>query len=161
MNNFILSTSALIGTDVKNIQGENLGTIKDLSIDIQSGRVAYLVLAFGGFLGFGDKYFAIPLQSFSVDPQDDRLILNVEKEKLENAPGFDKNHIPDSPQKDFIDEVYSHYGYGSFLKEKILEHENRFVSVDQEHSENRFRSQSEDINTRNRDFDPDNNKSLF
>jgi len=69
------------------------------------------VLSFGGFLGMGNTLFAIPLRAFALDTENERMILNVPKEKLENAPGFDKNNWPTSPNWDFVDTVYRYYEY--------------------------------------------------
>lgn len=105
-----LSTSTLTGTDVRNRDGENLGDIKDFMLDVESGRVVYAVLDFGGFLGIGDKYFAVPLEAFETDTNREELVLNVTKDKLENAPGFDKNNWPATPDTSFVESVYDFYG---------------------------------------------------
>jgi sporulation protein YlmC with PRC-barrel domain len=60
----VLSASTLEGDKVTNAEGENLGEVKELMIDLESGRVAYAVLEFGGFLGLGDKLFAVPWEAF-------------------------------------------------------------------------------------------------
>lgn len=109
MSQPILSSSSITGTDVKNAQGENLGNIKDLMIDTESGTINYIVVSFGGFLGLGDKYFAIPMEAFSVDTNDHSFRLNVAKEKLENAPGFDKDNWPQTADN-YWDNLYNHYG---------------------------------------------------
>src|SRR5919201_869381 len=57
--------SKLIGADVENPSGQNLGDIKDIVLDPQTGQIAYAVLGFGGFLGMGEKYFAIPWTALS------------------------------------------------------------------------------------------------
>jgi sporulation protein YlmC with PRC-barrel domain len=87
--------SDLIGMDVRNNQNEKLGDIKDLVLDLHSGKVAYAVLSVGGFLGIGDKYIAVPPESFSVAPDGKNLVLNADKAKIQNAPGFAKNDWPD------------------------------------------------------------------
>ena len=109
----LLSASSLNGTNVRNLQGENIGDIKDLMIDWKNGKVVYAVLSFGGFLGLGDKLFAIPLESFTFEsPEHNEFaVLDISKEKLENAPGFDKDVWPQNANFTFIDSVYSHYGY--------------------------------------------------
>lgn len=107
----LLSASSLDGDTVKNAQGEDLGNIKDIMIDTETGEVAYYVLSFGGFLGMGDKLFAIPPQSISVDTEEECLVLNVDKERLEDAPGFDKDNWPNMADPSFRDEIYSYYGY--------------------------------------------------
>jgi sporulation protein YlmC with PRC-barrel domain len=106
----LLSSSSIDGTEVKNKSGEKLGHIKDLMINMNDGSISYAVLSFGGFMGFGDKYFAIPWTSFSIDMVDEKFILNVEKERLENAPGFDKNNWPSSLNSDYYQIVDTHYG---------------------------------------------------
>ena len=109
----ILSASTLNGTIVKNFNNETIGEIQDLMIDLESGNVAYVVLSFGGFLGLGNKLFAIPLEAFDFNNHDTdaHVALDINKEKLENAPGFDKDNWPKHPQREFMAEVYSHYGY--------------------------------------------------
>ena len=105
-----LPTSTFTGTDVRNRDGEDLGTIKDFVLDVTNGRVLYAVLDFGGFLGIGDKYFAVPVQAFRPDTQSDRFVLDVDKARLENAPGFDKDNWPTTPDDTFLRSVYEFYG---------------------------------------------------
>ncbi len=115
MNHYpnVLSATTMIGDTVKNPKGEDLGDVKELMLDMRTGRVAYAVLSFGGFLGFGDKLFAIPWDALAVDEDDHAFILNINKEKLENAPGFDKDNWPNSAayEAGWLNEVYDYYGY--------------------------------------------------
>ena len=113
--NPILSTSSLNNTPVVNTTGEDLGKIQDLMVDTGSGRVQYAVLDFGGFLGIGDKLFAVPLQAFTVDTQNERFVLDVTKDRLENAPGFDKSNWPSTADQAFLDNVYDFYGQRDVL----------------------------------------------
>lgn len=106
-----ISANAVIGDPVVNRQGENLGKIEDLVIDPLSARVDYAVLSFGGFLGMGDKLFAVPIEALKLSREEKRFILDVEKERLKNAPGFDKNNWPDTSDRAFGTKVYSYYGY--------------------------------------------------
>ena len=108
--NTLLSTSSLRNTSVVNTVGEDLGSIQDLMIDPISGIVQYAVLDFGGFLGIGDKLFAVPLQSFTIDRTNERFVLDVTKERLDNAPGFDKSNWPSTPDPQFVETVYDFYG---------------------------------------------------
>ena len=71
-----------------------MGKIEDLMIDVQEGRVAYAVLSFGGFLGMGDKLFAIPWQAFSLRPDERAFLLDIPRDVLEKAEGFDKDYWP-------------------------------------------------------------------
>lgn len=111
MNPKVLSSSSIEGTSIRNATGEDLGNIKDLMINLKKGNVAYAVVSFGGFLGFGDKYFAIPWEAFHVDSQEEKFVLNVPKDKLENAPGFEKDNWPTTALHDYLTNVYKHYGY--------------------------------------------------
>jgi sporulation protein YlmC with PRC-barrel domain len=91
-----LTATSIIGDKVENLEGEDLGTIKNLMINLETGNVQYVVLQFGGFLGMGDKLFAIPFSELSVDPLREIFVLNRDKEYLKQAPGFDQDHWPDT-----------------------------------------------------------------
>ncbi len=107
----VLSASTMIGDRVINPQGEDLGKIKDIMINVAQGRIAYAVLSFGGVLGVGDKLFAVPWQALRFDPARHHFVLDVSKEKLGNAPGFDKDNWPDLADPEFIRRIYTYYGY--------------------------------------------------
>ena len=87
-----MRASNLIGSEVRNAQGENLGEIKDLIVDVNNDRVYYAVLSFGGVLGFGDKLFAYPVRMFTQAEHGDKLVLNVGNANLKAAPRLDKAH---------------------------------------------------------------------
>lgn len=114
----VLSAATLAGDRVRNPAGDDLGKIEELMIDVPSGRVAYAVLSFGGFLGMGNKLFAIPWEALKLDEIEHEFILNVEKATLESAPGFDKDEWPDMADPDFGTQVYGHYGYKPFWNEE-------------------------------------------
>lgn len=111
MKSRILSSSTITGQNVYNLKDENIGEIKDLMVNPNEADVVYAVLSFGGFLGIGSKYFAIPLEALQFSDKDDTIRLDVNKEQLENAPSFDKDNWPMTADNKFIDSVYSHYGY--------------------------------------------------
>ena len=115
-NPLTLSASTIIGTPVENAAGENLGRIEELMIDLASGRVAYAVLSFGGFLGVGDKLFAIPWDGLSVNTDEKVIILDVDKEMLEFAPGFDKDKWPETSEHAWLTDVYEYYGYNPYWR---------------------------------------------
>ena len=106
----VLSATTLLGDKVTNASGEDLGEIKELMIDPQSGHVAYAVLSFGGFLGMGDKLFAIPFSSLRLRPDEENFMLDVPKERLKNAPGFDKNDWPNVSDRTWGLEIHTYYG---------------------------------------------------
>lgn len=106
-----LSATTMIGDSVVNARGESLGKIEDFIIDPVHARVDYAVLSFGGFLGVGDKLFAVPLEALKLSREEKRFILDVEKERLKNAPGFEKGKWPATSDGAFGTRVYSYYGY--------------------------------------------------
>jgi len=110
----VLSAGTLIGDDVRNNNGEKLGKLEEIMIDLDEGRVAYAVLSFGGFLGVGDKLFAIPWDALTVDTQNKEIVFDVQKEVLEQAPGFDKDNWPKTTDRDWLVEVYTYYGYDPY-----------------------------------------------
>jgi sporulation protein YlmC with PRC-barrel domain len=106
----VMGATTLAGDSVRNSAGEDLGKIKELMIDVPSGRVAYAVLSFGGFMNMGNKLFAVPWNALTLDEDEKRFILNVDKEHLKNAPGFDKDNWPDMSDVNFGNQIYSYYG---------------------------------------------------
>ncbi|HAT1872885.1 TPA: PRC-barrel domain-containing protein [Legionella pneumophila] len=90
----VVKASEVTGVDVKNLTGEDLGKINEVVIDKARGKVSYLVLNFGGILGFGNKFFAIPWNMFTYNEEEDCFILDLDKERLKDAPGFDKDNWP-------------------------------------------------------------------
>lgn len=107
----VLSASTLCGDKVKNSQGENLGTIEEVMLDTESHRIAYYVLSFGGFLGLGDKLFAIPPEAMELNTKEKCFTLNVDKERLKKAEGFGKDSWPNMADPSFRQSIYTHYGY--------------------------------------------------
>lgn len=103
-----LTASTITGNKVYNNQEEKLGEIKDLMLNIHSGKIEYVVIEFGGFLGIGEKYFAIPFKLLMLDTERHAFILNQKREVLEKAPGFDKEHWPQT--NSHYDDSYSYWG---------------------------------------------------
>src|SRR5215475_2395890 len=106
----LIRGNTFIGANVENPQGQNLGDIKDIVIDRASGRIAYAVVSFGGFLGMGEKLFAVPWGAFSQpDANKEKFVLAVDKERLRNAPGFDDHNWPQMASREWVTSLYSYY----------------------------------------------------
>jgi sporulation protein YlmC with PRC-barrel domain len=101
----VIRLSELVGYNVTNTEGEDLGEIEDLMIDWRQDQIAYAILSFGGFLELGEKWFAIPLNELTLDPIEQRLIFDVEPEVLETAPGFDEATLPDTSAPGWDDDI--------------------------------------------------------
>ena len=109
---YLMGAETLIGNDVYNKDAENLGDIKEIMLDMRNGRVSYAVLAIGGFMGFGEKLFAVPWQALRLDTENKRFVLDVSSERLKTAPGFDKNHWPDMADAVWQKDIHTYYGTG-------------------------------------------------
>lgn len=108
--------SKVIGTDVVNAQGKKIGDIEDVVLDRTRGQVAYAVVSFGGVMGVGSKYFAIPWKSLQAGVND-KYVLNVDPEKLKRAQGFDKDHWPDMASQQWNRETYRYYNQIPYWQE--------------------------------------------
>jgi sporulation protein YlmC with PRC-barrel domain len=105
----LLSASTITGDEVYNLKDEALGTIEDIMLDTQNGEIRYAVLSCGGFLGMGDRLFAIPWSALTLDSANKRFTLDVDKKRLEDAPGFAKENWPSWSDPSWSNSVDSYY----------------------------------------------------
>jgi sporulation protein YlmC with PRC-barrel domain len=105
----LMGANTLLGNDVYNNSDESLGDIKELMIDMATGKIAYAVLSFGGVLGLGDKLFAVPWAALTLDTENKRFTLNTTKESLKDAPGFNKSRWPSMADKTWAGGVHTFY----------------------------------------------------
>ena len=106
----LMGADTLLGDSVVNGANDDLGDIKEIMLDMNNGQVAYAVLAFGGFLGMGEKLFAVPWQALHLDTVNKRFVLDIDKERLKNAPGFDKDAWPDMGDVQWANQIHTFYG---------------------------------------------------
>lgn len=106
----LMGADTLVGNDVYNHKDEDLGDIKEIMLDMRSGKVGYAVLSLGGFLGMGEKLFAVPWNALTLDTNNKRFVLKVEKDRLKLAPGFDKDKWPNMADPTWAKEVHAYYG---------------------------------------------------
>jgi hypothetical protein len=104
-----MAASTLEGNDVYNPAGESLGSIQEIMLDVPHGRVAYAVLSRGGILGIGDKLYAIPWSALTLDTDRKCFVLNVDKEVLKNADGFDKDNWPSMADETWARGIHQYY----------------------------------------------------
>ncbi len=109
-----IRASQLHGLNIQNPDGKSVGEIQDLVINANNGRVQYAAVTYGGFLGLGDKMFAVPFEAFKCrpNPEDKNehvVVLNVSQEQLEGAQGFDQDHWPNFADRKFTDGLYERY----------------------------------------------------
>jgi sporulation protein YlmC with PRC-barrel domain len=107
--NYILGVrKSIIGSPVINAERQDLGRIEDLVVDSRTNQIAYAILSFGGFFGVGDKHFAIPWEVIHFDSVERQAVLNIEQDRLNNAPGFEKENWPDMTSSEWASRIRSH-----------------------------------------------------
>jgi sporulation protein YlmC with PRC-barrel domain len=106
----LMGAETLIGNEVSNKQDDDVGDIKEIMLDVHNGKISYAVLSFGGTFGIGDKLFAVPWSALTLDTANKRFVLDVTKERLANAPGFDKDDWPDMADQSWQGTVHQYYG---------------------------------------------------
>lgn len=107
----VLSASTLMGDKVVNAEGEDLGEVSEVMIDLDAGQIAYVVITFGGFLGLGGKLFAFPWGALTLDPDREVFVVDVDREQLEEAPGFDEDDWPKTGDRGYVMKIYKYYSY--------------------------------------------------
>jgi sporulation protein YlmC with PRC-barrel domain len=105
----LMGADTLIGDHIHNTQDEHLGDLKEIILEVETGKVAYAVMSAGGVFTIGEKLFAVPWDALKLDTVNKRLILNVDKERLDNAPGFDSDHWPDMADQTWATSVRNYY----------------------------------------------------
>lgn len=105
----LLSAGTLTGEKVVNAANEDLGKIEEIMLDVPTGRIAYAVMSSGTILGMGGKLFAVPWQALTLDVRNERFILDVDKERLEKAPGFNSDHWPSMADRQWATSIHSYY----------------------------------------------------
>ena len=110
----LIGGSKVTGTSVYNTAGESMGSINDVMIDKKTGKVAYAVMAFGGFLGMGNDYHAIPWPMLKYDTAKGGYVTNLSKDKLQGAPHFARGSDPGWGNRDYETKVHDYYGVGPY-----------------------------------------------
>jgi sporulation protein YlmC with PRC-barrel domain len=105
----VMAASTLDGNKVMSSDGEHVGKISDIMLDVRGGRVAYAVLSSGGFLGMGDTLHAIPWSALTLDTDDKCFVLDAPAEHIKNAPGFDKDNWPSMADTQWGTSVHEYY----------------------------------------------------
>jgi len=109
-----IRASKLMGMKIQNSRKESIGQIKDIVVDPASTRIQYVAVTYGGFLGLGDKLFAVPMQAIKVQQDPDNrdrvvLVLDVTKEQMNGAQGFDESNWPNFADEQFSGELHRRY----------------------------------------------------
>jgi sporulation protein YlmC with PRC-barrel domain len=115
----LMGAHTLVGNGVYNRQEADLGDIKEIMLDMRTGRASYAVLAFGGLFGMGEKLFAVPWAALILDTENKRFMLNVAQDRLESAPGFDKDNWPNMSDPTWATGLHAYYGTTPYADDRL------------------------------------------
>ncbi|CAB3807190.1 PRC-barrel domain-containing protein [Pararobbsia alpina] len=105
----IMAAATLDGNKVMSADGEHVGKISDIMLDVRNGRIAYAVLSAGGFLGMGADLHAIPWSALTLDTDQKCFFVDIPAQRLKDDPGFDKDHWPTMADANWGESTYSYY----------------------------------------------------
>lgn len=105
----LLTSGTLKGEPVINLHDQTLGHVEELLLDVEHGRIAYAVMAAGGFMGLGERLYAIPWAAVRPDPDRQCLVVDADKDRFAKAPGFDRKHWPSMGRREWHEEIHRHY----------------------------------------------------
>jgi len=111
----LMGADTLIGEQVYNKKDEELGEIKEIMLDMRTGQVGYAVLGLGGWFSYGERLFAVPWKALQLDAANHRFILDIDQNRLQSAPSFDKDQWPDTEDPNWVREINSFYGTEPYL----------------------------------------------
>ena len=100
-----------LGSHVENPQGEAIGRIEDLVVDLRDGRILAAVISCGGFLGVRDRHLAVPLAAMTFDGFGKKFVLNADRDRLKDAPVFDRKAGADLNREGWAEEIQSFYRF--------------------------------------------------
>jgi sporulation protein YlmC with PRC-barrel domain len=108
-NATVISASKVTGTNVYNTQGDQLGEIYDVMVDKRSGKIAYAVMSFGGFLGMGERYHPLPWANLKYDTRQGGYVVGLTREQLEGAPTFGTADVPAWGDRAYETRIHDYY----------------------------------------------------
>jgi PRC-barrel domain len=108
-NASVISASKVTGTSVYNIEGERLGEIHDVMLDKRSGKIAYAIMSFGGFLGIGEQYHPLPWATLKYDTRQGGYVVGLTKEQLQGAPTFAATESPAWGDRAYETRIHDYY----------------------------------------------------
>ena len=115
----VMAASTIDGNTVVSSDGDDVGSIKEIMLDVRAGRVAYAVLSSGGFLGMGNKLLAIPWSALTLDTDNKCFRLAATSDQVRNSPGFDKDSWPSMVDRQWASSVHQHYGREPYWEENV------------------------------------------
>lgn len=116
-----IASGAIKGERVHNYAGEDLGKVDEIILDLDTGRIVYVIISLGGFLGIGDRLFAVPWELFSIRAGEPQLFLDIDKQMLLDAPGFERTKWPDMADAEWSAAIHAHYAQKPYWNSDITD----------------------------------------
>lgn len=110
-NSTIFSFKDFENKSIMDRNGDKIGEVHDILLNLQTGEIAYILLSSGGFLGMGEKYYPLPYEALSYHSEEGIYKVNISKDKLGKAPSVEVNDWPNRPDRKQVEEVYAFYGH--------------------------------------------------
>jgi hypothetical protein len=110
----LIASDRVEGTAVYNRQNERLGTVHNFMVDKETGRVAYAVMSFGGFLGIGESYHPLPWRVLNYDTRLGGYVIDLDRSQLENAPRYEASTAPNWSDRSYGSRIDEYYGLPSY-----------------------------------------------
>jgi hypothetical protein len=112
----LISADRVQGTPVFDLAGDKLGHIEDVMLHKLSGRVAYAIMSYGGFLGAGERYHPLPWSMLTFDTEKNGYVVPLDREQLRDAPTLGREPIDNDDDAVWAEQVHTHYGLpGPFI----------------------------------------------
>src|SRR5580658_2940382 len=110
----LIASDKVEGTAVYNRQRERLGTVHNFMVDKSTGRVAYAVMSFGGFLGMGESYHPLPWRVLTYDTSRGGFVIDLDKSRLAKAPSYTASNVPNWSDRAYGSRIDDYYGMSSY-----------------------------------------------
>jgi hypothetical protein len=110
----LIASDKVEGTAVYNRQGDRLGTVHNFMVDKSTGRVAYAVMSFGGFLGMGESYHPLPWRVLTYDTSQGGFVIDLDKSRLAKAPSYTASNVPNWSDRAYGNRIDDYYGMSSY-----------------------------------------------
>lgn len=107
----MIASDRVEGTAVYNRAGERLGTIERFMVDKVSGQAEYAVMSFGGLFGIGNRHYPLPWKALTYEPEKGGYVVDLTKEQIEKAPGYDAEGEEPVYDRSYKEQVYTYYGF--------------------------------------------------
>ena len=120
-----IPTNKLEQYDLVNEKGKDMGQVTTFVADMFTGRIAFAIVAFGGFFGLTDKWFAVPWEIMAWSPTTKKFVIDMPHKILETAPGMNKDTWMAEVNEDWLAKCYIHYGLAPYWDSSLSSEEQK------------------------------------